>query len=151
MSTAKTTVGMLEHSQLTLRNANQELVSIVLASVADWMNSNRGRTEYDYFPPYSKFIEHLDKMEGSYTAYIRFFNFKEETEYLGIYHRDPKAHLTLINADPNEQWILRGDLIFSVYTPKPIFVGEIGGKHASEFDGSEICDTLKKLLMLSWD
>lgn len=117
----------------------------------DWMNLNRGWTEYDYFPPYSKCAELLNKTEGNYTAYIHFLDFKKETEYPGIHHRDPRVHLTLIGGEPDDAWFLRGDLISSVYAPKPLFVGEYSGKHFDDFKKSKVYSKLTELLMTSWD
>jgi hypothetical protein len=135
-----------------MRNATPELVNIVLESVVDWMSSNLDRTEYDYFPPSSsKFLKLLKKSIGTYTVCVRFLNYKMETEYLGYYLRDPRVHITLINLDPDETWILRGDFVYSQYAPKPLFVGEVSGEHAEKFDESEVVGALKHLLLLSWD
>lgn len=122
----------------------------------DWMSSHLEGNDYEYFPPYSRFSDLLDKAEGPYTAYIRFFDFKADSVYPDICFRAPRVHLTLTCGDPNDHhWTLRGDLISSVYTPKPIFVGEYGdccgGDHANDLVWSEVYTTLKGLLMLSWD
>lgn len=122
----------------------------------DWMNSHLEGNEYEYFPPYSECADRFEEMEGAYTAYIRFFDFKADSVYPDIVFRVPRVHLTLTCGEPNDRhWILRGDLISSVYAPKPIFVGEYGdccgGDHADDFVWSEVCTTLKKLLMMQWD
>lgn len=118
----------------------------------DWMSSNLDRTEYEYFPPSSaKFLKLLKQSRGTYNVGVSFLNYKMETEYLGYYLRDPRVHITLINLDPDEAWILRGDFVYSQYAPKPLFVGEVSGEHQTKFDESEVYATLKKLLMTSWD
>lgn len=116
-----------------------------------WMNLNLNGNEYEYFPPYSEYTDLRDNAEGTYTAYIRFFEFKADSVYPDIVFRIPRVHLTLINADPNECWFLRGDLISSTYATRPLFVGEVSGDHANKFNDSEVYNTLKELLMLSWD
>lgn len=123
----------------------------------DWMNLNLNGNEYEYFPPYDRCTANMDKMGGEYTAYIRFFDFKADNVYPEIVFRAPRVHLTLTCGEPknDHHWTLRGDLIYSVYAPKPIFVGEYGdccgGDHANDFVWSEVYTTLKGLLMLSWD
>lgn len=119
----------------------------------DWMSSNLGESDYEYFPPSSaKFLKLLHKSSGTYTAGIRFLNYKMETGYLGAaYSRDPRVHLTLINTDPNESWTLVADFVYSRYAPKPLFIGEVSGEHAEKFDESEVVGALKHLLLLSWD
>lgn len=117
----------------------------------DWMNLNLNGNEYEYFPPYSECEDLIGKAEGPYTAYIRFFDFKAESVYPDICFRAPRAHLTLIGGEPDKAWFLRGELISSTYAPRPLFVGEVSGSSASEFNESEVCKTLKELLMLSWD
>ena len=118
----------------------------------DWMNLNLNGNEYEYFPPCSsKFLQLLKRSRGTYNVGVSFLNYKMETEYLGYYLRDPRVHITLINLDPDEAWILRGDFVYSQYAPKPLFVGEVSGEHAEKFDESEVVGTLKHLLLLSWD
>lgn len=119
----------------------------------DWMSSNLGENEYEYFPPSStKFLKLLHKSSGTYTVGIRFLNYKMDTECLCAYcPRDPRVHLTLINLDPNESWTLVADFVYSRYAPKPLFIGEVSGEHAEKFDESEVVGALKHLLLLSWD
>lgn len=117
----------------------------------DWMNSHLEGNEYGYFPPYSECADRFEEMEGAYTAYIRFFDFKADSPYPEIRYHAPRVHLTLIGGEPDDAWFLRGDLISSKYTPRPLFVGEVSGESSDKFNESEICGILKKLLMLSWD
>ena len=118
----------------------------------DWMNSHLEGNEFDYFPPYSECADRFEEMEGAYTAYIRFFDFKADSVYPDIVFRAPRVHLTLICGEPNDHhWILRGDLISSKYAPRPLFVGEYSGKHFDKFKESEVYSELTKLLMTSWD
>ena len=117
----------------------------------DWMNSHLEGNEFDYFPPYSKCADRFEEMEGAYTAYIRFFDFKADSPYPEIRYHAPRVHLTLIGGEPDDAWFLRGDLISSKYAPRPLFVGEYSGKHFDEFKNSKVYSELSKLLMTSWD
>lgn len=155
MSTAKTTLELLPHSQMTLRNAGPELVNIVLESIADWMNLNLNGNEYEYFPPYSECTADMDKMGGTYTAYIRFFDFKADSVYPDITFRSPRIHLTLTCELANgHHWVLRGELISSVYARQLIFLGEYkdccNGDHVDCFTTSEVYTTLEKWFVIPW-
>lgn len=155
MSKAKTTMELLPHSQLAVRNASQELVNIVLESVADWMNLNLNGNEYEYFPPYDECSANMDKMGGEYTAYIRFFDFKADSVYPDIVFRAPRIHLTLTCELANgHHWVLRGELISSAYARQPMFLGEYkdccNGDHVDCFATSEVYATLEKWFVIPW-
>lgn len=115
------------------------------------MNLNQDLSEHEYFPPYDKCDEVMETSEGFYTAYIRLLNYKSETEYPGIYSHHPRVHITLINSAPDTKWTLRADFISSAYVPRPLLVGEVVGLNGDKFYDSEVYDTLKKLLMTSWN
>lgn len=121
----------------------------------DWMNLNLNGNEYEYFPPYDECYANMDKMGGEYTAYIRFFDFKAGNVYPDITFRSPRIHLTLTCELANgHHWVLRGELIASVYARKPIFLGEYkdccNGDHVDCFTTSKVYTTLEKWFVIPW-
>lgn len=119
------------------------------------MNLNLNGNEYEYFPPYDECYANMDKMGGEYTAYIRFFDFKADSVYPDIVFRAPRIHITLTCELANgHHWVLRGELISSVYARKPIFLGEYkdccNGDHVDCFTTSEVYNTLVQWFVIPW-